>query len=147
MSGFEIAILAASAAMSAGAAVYSGQQQKNAAEAEATRMRQAADVSLRDATAQDEQFRQDIRRRIGLQVASSAEAGAGLNADSLRESIYGAEMDSAAIRYGAMSREQALNDQANIRSWEGRGAQTAGYLNAASSVLNSGSSYYSRKTR
>lgn len=137
----------ASAVVGAGSAVYSGQQQQQQAEAESIRMRQAADVALRDATAQDEQFRTDIRRRIGSQIAASAEAGAGLNADSLRESIYGAEMDSAAIRYGALSREQALNDQANIRSWEGKGAKTAGYLNAASSLLNSGSSYYSRKKR
>lgn len=144
---FAMPLLAASAAVGAVGSIRSGNMQQAAADAEAQRMNAAADVTLRDATAQDEQFRMDARRRIGLQLAASAEAGAGLNADSLRESIYGVEMDSAAIRYGAMSRDQALRDQAGITRWQGRNAKTAGYLNAAASVLNAGSSYYGGRAR
>jgi hypothetical protein len=58
------------------------------------------------------------------------------------------EMDSSSIRYGVMSRASGLNDQANIRLREGREARTAGYLNAASTLLNAAStagSYYGKK--
>lgn len=140
-------IALASAVVGAAGAVKQGVDAKNQAQAEADRMRVAGEVALRDATAQDEQFRVDARRRVGLQLAASAEAGAGLNADSLRESVYGVEMDSAAIRYGAMSRDQALNDQATIATWQGNRARTGGYLNAAASVLNAGSSYYGGRAR
>lgn len=141
MAALAVPLMVASAAITAIGAIRSGNMANEQAKGEAVRMRQAADVGMRDAAAQDEQFRQESRRRIGLQLAASAEAGAGLNPDSLRESIYGAEMDSAAIRYGAMTRAQGLNDQANIRRMEGRQARTAGYLNAAGSLLNAGANY------
>jgi hypothetical protein len=148
MAQLALAAMLGSAAVGAVGAVRSGNMQQASAEAEAQRMNAAADVARRDGAAEDERFRTDARRQLGLQLAASAEAGAGLNADQLRQSIYDMEMDSSSIRYGVMSRASGLNDQANIRLREGREARTAGYLNAAGTLLNAAStagSYYGKK--
>lgn len=148
MAQLALAALLGSSVAGAIGAVRSGEYQKAAADAEAQRMNAAADVARRDGAAEDERFRTDARRQLGLQLAASAEAGAGLNADQLRQSIYDVEMDSSAIRYGVMSRASGLNDQANIRRREGREARTAGQLNAVNTLLNSAStaaSYYGKK--
>lgn len=143
--GISFYIMLASAAASAAAAVSAGQQSKAASEAEGQRMQQAADVAIRDGMARDDQARAEARRQLGLQLASSAEAGGGLNEDSLRQSIYDAELDSASIRYGAMSQGQGLNDQASVTRWKGRQAEKAGYLNAATSLLSGAGSAYGMK--
>ena len=97
----------------------------------------------------EEQIRRQGRAAIGQQLASSAQAGAGLNADLLRESIYGIEDDAMAIRYDADLKAAGLRDAAAIQRSgaqvsrdRGRRAVTASYLNAASSMLGAGTSYY-----
>lgn len=137
---FAIPLLAASAAVSAVGAIRSGNMQKAAADREATLTQQQADVAMRDGLAEDERARVQMRQQLGMQLAASAEAGGGLNSDQLRQSIYDAEMDSAAIRYGVASKAQALRDQASVTRFQGRQARTAGYLNAAGTLLNAASS-------
>jgi hypothetical protein len=142
-----VPLMIASAAMGAVGSIRSGNAANEAAKGEALRMNMAADQTMRDGLAEDERARIEQRRALGLQLAASAEAGAGINADQLRQSIYDQEMDSAAIRYGAATRAQGLNDQANIRRAEGKSARTAGYLNAAGTLLNAGASYYGGRAR
>ena len=143
--GLSFYLLLASTALSATAAVSAGQQQKAANEAEGERMQNAADVALRDGLARDEQMRVEARKQLGAQLAASAEAGGGLNENSLRQSIYDAELDSAAIRYGAMSQGQGLNDQANVTRWKGKQSEKAGYLNAATTLMSGAGRAYGAK--
>jgi hypothetical protein len=98
---------------------------------------------------QEDETRRRGRIALGNQIASSAEAGAGLNGDLLRESVYGVEADSMAIRYEGDLKAQGLKDAALLQSSaaavardKGKRAVTASYLNAASSALNATTSYY-----
>jgi hypothetical protein len=135
---FALPLMAASAGISAVGAIRSGNMQKAAADREALGLQQAADQAMADGMAEDDRFRTQTRQAIGAQLASSAEAGAGLNEDQLRQSIYDAELDSAAIRYGVSNKARAMRDQAVVGRWQGRQARTAGYLNAAGTLLNAG---------
>lgn len=122
-------------------AISSGNYAKAMADRQAAQMDQAAAVEMSNAMSRDEAMRRQARMQQGNALAASAEAGAGLNTDALRQSIYDAEMDSATIRYEGAMRSNALKDQAYLARKEGSRARTAAYLNAASTLLNSGSNY------
>lgn len=154
-----ITLLVASAAVGAVGALYQGQQANAAAQAEAQAMdynaqtnRARAEQANRAAGVQEDAQRQRARAIIGEQVAGNAQAGTGLNADMLRQSIFNSENDALAIRYDGNMKAAALNDQAtldtasasNARS-RGEAAVTGSYINAAGSLLNAGNSYYAGK--
>ena len=150
-----VTLLIASTAMSAVGAISQGQQSKRAAQAQAQASEynaamsraQAEHVNAQTGVREDEQRRQ-ARAAIGMQVASSAGAGAGLNSDLLRESIFNMDTDTGVIRYEGRLKAAGLNDQAaldtasasNSRA-QGKAAATAGYFNAAGSLLNGAASY------
>lgn len=151
----------ASAGVGVIGAIQQGEQAAAAAKSEANMAEYNAKVSeiqakqaYAAAGRQEDEQRRRARQAIGLQLASSAEAGAGLNPDLLRQSIFDAESDTQAIRYEGALKAQGLTDQAALyrssaqvaRDRAGR-ARTGSYLNAAGSVLNAGTSYYSAKAR
>jgi hypothetical protein len=142
MAAVPLMLMAASTAVSAIGSIRQGQAAQQAADANARSMEANAAIARSNAAAQDEQMRRQARAQQGRALAASAEAGAGLNADMLRQSIYDAEMDSATIRYEGNLRAAGLQDQANMQRWEGKQKKTAGYLNAAGTLLNAGASYY-----
>jgi|GEM_PF-2676182 len=144
------------AATSAAGAISSGNQAKAAAESQANVADYNAKVDVMKATeasrvagVQEDRQRQAARATIGMQLASSAGAGAGLNADLLRESFFNMESDSADIRYEGATRAAGLNESAMLgranavtQRQQGRAAQQAGYLSAAGSLMSAGSTYY-----
>ena len=149
-------IAAASAAIGAVGAIQQGRQasaaaksQANMDEYNATMAGFQANQANAAAGRQEDEQRQRARQAIGAQLASSAQAGAGLNADLLRQSVYNMEADSSAIRYEGALKAQGLTDTASLarssaavnRDRASR-AMPAAYLNAAGSVLNAGASYY-----
>lgn len=157
-------VFVGAAVVTAIGAVAQGRQQQAAAQSEANMQDYNAKVSeiqARQAQAaasnqQDEQ-RKRARQQIGLQLASSAEAGAGLNPDLLRQSIFDTEADTQAIRYEGSLRAQGLNEQADIgrsgaaasRS-QGKAAAQGAYLSAAGSLLSGyagGSNYAAQKAK
>lgn len=118
-------ITAVTAVVSAVGAISQGEQQ--AAQARAASQSQAnmmeynskmnviqANQANAAAGRQEEQQRAQARQAIGLQLASSAEAGAGLNQDLLRGSLLNMESDTNAIRYEGGLRAQGLQDSALI---------------------------------
>lgn len=127
-----------SAGASAIGSIRSGNMAKAAADRESAMMQQEADKAITDGMAEDERFRTNARQQIGLQLAASAEAGGGLNEDQLRQSVYDAELDSASIRYGVSNKARSMNDQATVNRWQGKQARTAGYLNAATTLMEAG---------
>lgn len=154
-----VPVLIAATVMSAVGAIQQGEAANDAAKANAQAMEynaasdraRAVQASAMAGIKEDEQRRVG-RSVIGEQLASSASAGAGLNGDLLRQSIFNVESDAGAIRYEGALKSAGLNDQATMQQFEagnarrkGQSAQTAGYLNAAGSLLNGGTSYYSGK--
>lgn len=131
-----IALLAGSSALSAYGSLQQGEAAMAASNAEAASLRANAEIVQKNAIARDDQTRRQQRQQMGTMLAASAEAGAGLNADALRSSIYDAEMDSSTIRYEGNLRAAGLNDQASIVQWEGKQKMKAAELNAVSTLLN-----------
>jgi hypothetical protein len=156
-----VPLLIASAVLGSVSAIKQGQQADAAAKSEANMAdynAKMAEIQSRQAYAAAGVQEDDTRRRgriaVGNQLASSAEAGAGLNGDLLRESVYGIEADSMAIRYEGDLKAQGLKDTAALQRSaavvardRGKQAKTASYLNAASSIANAGNSYYSNQSR
>jgi hypothetical protein len=151
----------ASGALGAVSAIQQGQQANAAAQSEANMAEynaKMAEIQTRQAYAaagvQEDETRRRGRAAVGLQLASSAEAGAGLNGDLLRESIYGIESDAMAIRYESDLKAQGLKDtaalqrsSADVSRDRGRRAVSASYLNAGTSLLGSATSYYGATSR
>jgi hypothetical protein len=151
----------ASGALGVVGAIQQGQQANAAAQSEANMAEynaKMAEIQTRQAYAaagvQEDETRRRGRAAVGLQLASSAEAGAGLNGDLLRESIYGIEGDSMAIRYESDLKAQGLKDtaalqrsSADVSRDRGRRAVSASYLNAGTSLLGSATSYYGATSR
>jgi len=151
----------ASGALGVVGAIQSGRQASAAAKSEANMAdynSKMSEIQARQTYAaagvQEDETRRRGRAAIGMQLASSAEAGAGLNGDLLRESVFGVEADSMAIRYGADLKAQGLKDNAMLQSSaaavsrdRGKQAITSSYLNAGSSVLGAATSYYGATSR
>lgn len=123
-------------------------RQGNAAKAAGQYNAQVAEqraVTVRQQTMQREEVhRERARHQIGMQLAATAESGtalAGSNLDLLSRSLYDAEMDALQIRYEGELNARGLINQAQLDRSMGREAGNAGYLSAASSVLNAASSY------
>lgn len=148
------------AALGVASAVQSGRQTNAAAQSQANmdeynakmaevRAKQANQAAGR----QEDEQRKRAREAIGMQLASSAEAGAGLNGDLVRQSIFDSESDTQAIRYEGALKAQGLTDDAAIARSSalvsrdrGRQAISGSYLNAASSIAGAGSSYLNAST-
>lgn len=156
-------VYVAVAAVTAISTVAAGRQQQAAAQSEANMLEynsKVNEIQAKQANAaagrQEDEQRRRAREAIGLQLAASAESGAGLNGDLLRTSIFDAESDTQAIRYEGALRAQGLNEQAEInrsgagvsRS-RGQAAMTGAYLSAAGSLAGGYGQgrYYQARTK
>lgn len=159
MGALALPMLVASTAFSAVGSIRQGNQANYAAQSDAQAMEynaaasraKAEHTNLQTGMQEDEQRRQ-ARATIGRQLAASAGAGAGLNADLLRESIFNMDSDTNAIRYEGRLKAAGLNDQAaldtagaSVTRAQGRAARTSGYMGAAGALLNGGTDYYKGK--
>lgn len=159
MAALPMALAIASAGVGAIGAIQQGRQASAAAQSEANMAEynaKMADIQSKQAYAaagqQEDLQRKRARAAIGNQLASSAEAGAGLNGDLLRQSIYDSETDALSIRYDGALKAQGLSDSAAMQRSNAvvsrdRASQatTGSYLNAAGSILNAGTNYYKGK--
>jgi hypothetical protein len=148
------AVGAASAYKSGQTADAAAQSQANMDDYNAKKQDQQAEHANRMAGIKEDDQRRRARMAIGNQIASSGEAGAGLNADLLRSSIYDEEMDTASIRYeGALTADgydsaaAMSTSNAAMSRTQGSNAVSASYLNMAGAVAGSASSYYGMKNR
>lgn len=138
-------------------AIQQGRQANAAAQSEANMAEynaKMAEIKARQVNAaagvQEDEIRRRGRIALGNQLAASAEAGAGLSGDLLRESVYGIEADSMAIRYEGSLKAAGLSDEALLQKSaavvardRGKQAKTASYLNAATALAKSGEQAYS----
>lgn len=163
MSGMEVALLAASTAISAVGAISAGEAQADqqraaaaAAEYNANIQQQQAAAASSQASAREDLQRKQARDIIGRQMASTAESGSNLNgsaADLFRQSLFDAETDALNIRYEGELNRVGLTNQAALTRYEAgalreaaSAASTSGYLSAAG-ALAGGAYRYSRAGR
>lgn len=156
MAALPMILAVASAGIGAVGAIQQGRQASAAAKSEANMAdynAKMADIQAKQAYSsageQEDLQRKRARAAVGKQLASSAEAGAGLNGDLLRQSIYDSETDALSIRYEGALKAQGMTDSAAMQRSRAvvardraSSALTGGYLNAAGSILNAGTAYY-----
>lgn len=138
------------------AAIQQGRQANAAAQSEANMADYNAKMAIIQANqanaaagVKEEELRRRGRIALGEQLASSAEAGAGLDANLLTESLNNIEGDAMAIRYEGNLKAQGLSDAAALQVSsafvardKGRQARTGSYLNAAAALAKSGEQAY-----
>lgn len=155
-----VALLVVGAVISAFAAYKKGQAEKasynaaakaNAYNAQA--LEQNATQRLQEANANEEAQRRESRQILGGQRAAIAESGAGFGgtySGVMKESSALAELDALNIRYRGKTEARGLLNQSTLERYYGKSnkmnaksAMTAGYLNAARSLVSGASSAYS----
>lgn len=132
-------------------AIQQGRQANAAAKSEANMLDFNSKVAIiqgeqTNAIGVNEVNQQRARARaiIGEQLAAGAQSGVGINPDLLRESVFNMESDTSAIQYNTAAKVQGYSDSsslalsnAKITRQQGKVAQQAGYLNAATSLMES----------
>lgn len=147
--GVEIALIA-SAVVGAGSAIYSGQVQKETAEVNAELQRREGESAKDAAMAQAEKIRKAGAAQAAQANAALAASGVAIGEGTplrINENIYqNAEDDAYNTLLTGKRQQQTANDQAGLTQYQGNAAQTAGVLNAASTVLSAAGSYGKWKT-
>ena len=170
--GVETAVAIGGALLSAGTAIYQGQQeskaanaQAKAAEAEGEFQRKQAEADAR-AEKDAAEIRADTIRKAGREqrakaraaaAASGMDVGLGTAMDIQSEVTSGAEYDAQMSIFGgldAFKRGNQAGQALQIRGQneaialknEGAAAKQAGFISAASSVANAGMSAYGSKS-
>lgn len=132
----------ATTALSAGAAIYQGEQAKATADVNAEMQRRQGEQEKDAAIAQVAKIRKAQQYAIGQANAATAASGAAIGEGSalkVNQSIYqNSEEDAYNFLLTGTRRKQYADDQAMITSWQGNNARTAGYINAGASVLSGG---------
>lgn len=165
MTGYEAyAVYAyyAAAAVAAVGAVYSAQTASNNAKAQAQAedynaavMANNAEAARRAAAAKEDAFRSDSRQFLAKQRAAAVQSGfdsaTGSTSLLLEQSADSAELDALMIRHSGEMEARGYSAQsvldrysASVSRNNARRAIGAGYVNAASSLLSTGSSAYGR---
>lgn len=138
-------LLIAAAVVSAGSSIYSGVQQKHAADANAEMARREGNQQADAAVAQAEKIRKAGRAAAGQANVAMAASGVAIGEGTpirINEQINrDSESDAYNTLLTGVRRQNAANDQAGMLQYEGNAARTAGYLNAGASLLSAGANY------
>lgn len=135
----------ASAAVGAGAAIYSGAQAQDAAATNAELSRRQGAQEADAAIAQAEKIRKAGRAQAGAATAALAASGVSVGDGTpvrINEQIYrDSESDAYSTLLTGSRRQQTANNQAGVLVNQGNAAMTSGVLNATSSLLSAGANY------
>lgn len=142
--------LIAATVMTAGSQVYNGVKQNQIAETNAELSRRQGNQEQDAAIAQAEKIRRAGKATAGQATAAAAASGVSIGDGTpvrINEQIYNdSENDAYSTLLTGSRRKQSADDQAGVLINEGRAARTSGYLNAGATVLSAGSSYGKWKT-
>ena len=133
------ALMAAGAGIQAWGALQEGNTAKDAADWQATVQRQNAALRRRQASADEEKHRREMRQRIGMQRAAEAESGfafEGSALDLMEQTVRNGEMDALNIRYAGQLDSRALELGADNAELEGINAQRAARTRAVASLVS-----------
>jgi len=132
--------MVAMAAVGAGTAIYSANQQSEMADYQAEQAQADANAEKSAAEVHAEKIRKMARIQAGEATASLAGSGVDVGegtALNINKDIYGrAEEDAVTAIFGGKDRAARGYADASMSRMRGDSAQTAGYLNATSSVLS-----------
>lgn len=141
-----IGLAVASSVVGAGAAVMSGQQQKEAAETNAELTRRQAAQEKDAAVAQAEKIRKAARQQQAEATANLAASGISVGSGTpirISNEIYKtSEQDAYQTILSGTRAQTAGGIQAGMLETAGQNAATTGYLNAGSSLLGGAASAY-----
>lgn len=138
--GVEIALIA-SAGISAGSAIASGEQQKDMANYQAKQAQADARTAQDAAAIEGDKIREHSKRVASAARAAMAASGLSLESETANainaDIIKRGEKDALIGNDDGADMASRLRAQAQGLKIAGRSAQTAGYANAASSALSS----------
>lgn len=137
---------AAAAAVSAAGAVYSGEQQKKAADYNASMQEaqaKAVDTQTREAIRRQRIQNQSILAAQRTSALSSGVEESGSSLLALMENSKRLEMNIADIATHGNAAQYAALNKATLSRLQGQTAQTSGYINAGSTLLSGASNAYS----
>ena len=134
-----VAATVAGTALSATAAIEGGQASKSAANANANVQRQQAvqaeTVGADQAAREVQQSKQLAARQAAIGAAGGLDTTTGTMSNVIQQTTEYGELDALRITNNAAMSAWGMNAQADITQFQGNQAQTAGYLNAGSSIL------------
>jgi len=137
--GIELALVAGTA-MSAGSAIMQGQQAKATGDTNAELARRQGEADKDAAVAQAEKIRRAARYQIGAANAANAASGVDLNSGSafrVNEIInQDSEKDAYQTILSGTRRQTGNNNQALLYESQGRNAETASILSAGASIAS-----------
>ena len=139
---------AAAAAVSAAGAVYSGEQQKKAADYNASMQEaqaKAVDTQTREAIRRQRVQNQAIMAAQRTSALSSGVEESGSSLLTLMENSNRLEKNIADIATQGNAAQYAALNQATLARMQGKTAQTSGYIQAGSTLLSGASSIYGMK--
>lgn len=144
--GLEVAAIGASV-LSAGGALYSGQQQKKMANYQAAQAEADAEASKAAARVEADRIRKAGRAQAAQAnaslAASGVETGEGTALRITSDITRDAEQDAYQTILNGVNQGARLNAQAQADRISGKNASTAGYINAGGSLLSAGGKSYS----
>lgn len=139
--GAEIFLVAA-AAVSAVGAISQAAAASNAADFNATIAQQNADIARQQGAADQERQKRLAIKALGDITAGYGASGVSMEGsplDVLAESARQAELDYQTIGYNAELKAMGYTNTATLEQYKGQAAETAGYLQAGSSLLGAAS--------
>ena len=139
--GLEIAALVATTAASVGGAIYTGDQQRKAAHGAADQAQADADAAAGEAQVQADKIRKAAKTQQQSAVAALAASGVDVQTGTAEQVVTdigqrGEEDALTAILNGRNAQRRGYQ-QGAIDRIAGDNAQTAGYVNASTSILSS----------
>jgi len=144
--GVEVALLAAGTALAAGASIYGGIQQKSQADTQAELTQRQAAQDKDAAVAQAEKIRKAARQQQAEATANLAASGVSVGTGTplrISNEIYKtAEQDAYQTILSGNRAYQSGVTQAGLLSSSGDAAMTGGILSGAGSLLSGASATY-----
>lgn len=141
-----VAAAIAGVLVSAAGAIYSGMQQKQAADYNAKVAENQAQSIQNKAMYEEQIHRERVRKILSAQRsvfgASGLDTASGSPLLVREDSAMQGEMDAMAIRYGGDVEAANARSAANLYRMQGRTAQTAGFIQAGGSLLSGGAQVY-----
>lgn len=126
-------------------AIYSGQQQKKAANYRASVDEQNATLTRQQSAAEEESQRRQMALQMGNVRAAAAQTGFDPNSGTLlnlqAKTAGEMELDVLTRRYRGELEAVGLKQDADISRFNGRSAATSGYLSAFGSLASGGANY------
>lgn len=136
-----IPLLAIGTAVSAFGVIYQAQSVRAAEKSAALIAQQNAQTAREKAALEQARHRRSVVRHMGAMRAAMGASGLtpeGTPTDVLLDSTFESELDNMLIRYGGELEARGFESDAALALGRARSANTAGYLNAASTALSGG---------